>query len=262
MIDEPVELYFGVSMKWVLPLIFCYSAYAHKIEQSYQYWWIKGPNQSSYRYDIAAQADLSLSETLLLGATQFERFNEVDRQIFIGFRKKWNQSTLEFGHRDGGHNQVLAQRESFLTYARSIGTGISLWGTLRAQRFLTNDVHLATLGIEKEWADGLFAVASFTGGQATYTQDTSGLWGSLLKLGKYKEDNWKVWGFLAMGEEGQALASRNQSSPLRVVSYGVGIEEQFKSFELGMQLERSYYQKIQTRFESILIYLNYAWGKR
>ena len=252
-------------MKWLLVLgLLSSSVFAHQIDQSFQYWWIKGPNQSSYRYDLNAQIDLNLSETILIGAAQFERFSEVDRQFFLGYRKKWSQSTLELGHRDGGRNEILAIRDSFLTYAQGVGAGYSLWSTLRAQGFSTNDVHLATLGLEKEWRGGIFALTSFTGGGATYQKvgDTSDVWGSQLRIGKYREDDWKCWGFVAMGEEAQALASLNQSSPLKVVSYGLGAEQYIKSFQVGLLLERSYYQAIQTRFESILIYLNYAWGKR
>ncbi len=252
-------------MKWVILLsLWSFKVMAHKIEQNYQYWWLKGPQQKSFQYNLVAHVDLNLSEALLLGANHFERFQEVERQALLGWRKKWQSSSLDFSYRNGGGNKIIAQEEVSLSYAQAIANGYSMWGTLRSQNFESNDVHLATLGLEKEWVGGIFALASFTGGRATYNKiaDTSDVWGSLLRVGKYREDAWKVWGFLARGEEAQALASLNQSTPLQVVSYGLGSEFSLKKFQLGMQFERSYYKSIQTRFESVLIYLNYAWGKQ
>ena len=252
-------------MKWVMLLaLWTTTALAHKLEQSFQYWWLKGPQKKSFQYNLAGSIDLNLSESLLLGATHFERFQEVDQQVFLGWRKKWLNTTLELSARDGGGNEILSRREAYLTLAHGLSQGYSLWGTLRTQNFKSNDVNLATLGLEKEWSGGIFAVASLTGGRATYHSiaDTADVWGSQLRLGQYREDAWKFWGFIARGEEAQALANLNQSAPLQVVSFGAGAEMTLKKLQLGLQLERSYYRTIQTRFESALLYLNYAWGKQ
>ena len=252
-------------MKWVMILsLWTTSALAHKVEQSYQYWWLKGPQKKSFQYQVAGTIDLNLSESLLLGATHFERFQEEDQQAFLGWRKKWLRTTLELSLREGGGNEILSRREGYVTLAQGLSHGFSVWGTLRTQNFKNNDVNLATLGLEKEWFGGWFAVTSLTAGRATYhaIADTADVWGSQLRFGKYREDAWKLWGFVARGEEAQALASLNQSSPLQVVSFGAGGELSVRKFQLGLQLERSYYRAIQTRFESALLYLTYAWGKQ
>lgn len=240
------------------------NAMAHKVEQSYQYWWLKGPQQKSFQYNLAASLDLNLSESFLIGASHFERFQEVDQQVLLGWRKKWGTTTFEASYRNGGGNEILSQDEANLTLGFALSDGYSIWSSLRSQNFKNNDVYLATIGVEKEWQGGFFAVASLTGGRATYHQiaDTSEVWGTQLRLGKYREDDWKAWGFMARGEEAQALASLNQSAPLQLVSFGAGLEMTFKKYQLGLQLERSYYRAIQTRFESALLYLNYAWGKQ
>lgn len=237
-------------------------AWAHTIESRNQYWWIKGAETSSWRHDLVGEIQLKNSLEILTQLTYFDRFDLYDRQILLGIRKKTEKGVWEFTHTDGGRNKLLAIRDTSLQYGHGLTHGVSIWTGLKAQAFNTNEVHLATLGVEKEWRSGWFALSSINFGNATYFEpsQTSQIWGTQLRLGKQKEDHWKSWLFVARGEEAQALVALRQTRPLQVVSYGLGHEQIFSRFKIMLQLERSYYKAVQNRFESALLSAKWDWG--
>ncbi|MBY0516668.1 MAG: hypothetical protein K2P81_07165 [Bacteriovoracaceae bacterium] len=238
---------------------------ASEINTRYQYWWLKGPEVKSWRQDLAATIDMKSKTSLLIQASHFERFQQVDRIALLGFRHKTESGTWEFTHADGGTNRILAIRDTQLTHYRALVPGLGGWINLRAQGFHTNDVHMLNMGLEKEWAQGWFLIPSMSAGKATYNQPaaTRNIWGSQLRIGRYQEDNWKAWIFGALGEEAQALASLSQTKPLKVKSYGLGVEKNIlNSLRFLIQLERSYYPSINTRFESVMGQLTWNWGQR
>ncbi len=246
-----------------LLLLICGAAQAHEIETRYQYWWLRGPDVKSWRHDMLATVHAYGAHNVLARVTHYERFKEEDQQIMLGWRHKNSRGYWELTHADGGDNKVLAIRDTQLSYGRPMGNGFDVWANAKAQGYDTNYLHMLTLGAGKEWSEGLFAVTSFGGGRATYTQpaDTQDVWGASLRLGKYREDQWKAWLLVAQGEEAQAIVALGQTRALRFVTYGLGAEKHFATtWRAGIALERSYYPTVNTRLESVTANLAWNWG--
>lgn len=250
-------------MRFLILSLFLSSAFAHEISSSYQYWWLKGPNVSSWRGDVAGEVQLDSTWQGLFQATHFERFEEQDQTLKLGARYKKENSYWEFSHTDGGNNKVLAIRETLLTHGRAITSGLGGWLTVRSQGFATSDVNLLTLGLEMEKAPGWFFIPAFTGGKASFHSpaETNNIWALAARLGKYAEGKWKYWLHFARGEEAQALATLNQTKPLGHVNYGAGGEWILSDWTLGLFLERSWYPSVNTRFDSALLTTKWHWGK-
>lgn len=251
-------------MKFFLFFFILSSAFAHELTSRTQYWWLKGPNVKSWRQDFAGSTTLKNGHALLFQGTHFERFHEQDQQALLGWRLRNSRGSWELSHTQGDHNKILAIRETQFTHARALTAGFSGWLTMKALGFHTSDVVLSTLGLEKEWQGGWFLVPSLSLGRATYRTpaDTRDVWGTQLRVGKYREDHWKIWTYVALAEEAQALAVINQARPLKAKTYGAGGELFVAAgTRLGLQLERAYCPAIQTRFESVMAHLIWNWGE-
>jgi hypothetical protein len=247
----------------VILLFLCATARAHEIETRYQYWWLRGPDVKSWRQDVTGSLHVQGPHSVLVRATHFERFREEDQQIMLGWRHKNSQGYWDLTHADGGGNKVLAIRDTQLTHGRPFGHGFDGWINLKAQGYHTNDLHMATVGVDKEWRGGTYLLTSVGAGHATYQApaDTQAVWGASAQLGRYQEDRWKTWLLLAQGEEAQALVALAQTRALRFVTYGAGVEKNLTpALRTGLAVERSYYPAVNTRLESLTAHLAWNWG--
>ena len=252
-------------MRFLLLLVlWSSSASAFELETRYQYWWLKGPEVKSWRHDVLGNIHLQGASSILLRATHFERFKEEDQQVMLGWRHKNSQGHWDLTHADGGGNKVLAIRDTQLTHGRPLGAGFDGWVNLKAQGYRTNDLHMATVGLDKEWQGGTYLLTSVGGGRATYgaPADTQEVWGVSARVGRYQEDRWKTWILLAQGEEAQAIVALGQTRALRFVTYGAGVEKNLTpAWRTGVAVERSYYPAVSTRLESMTAHLAWNWGK-
>jgi hypothetical protein len=246
-----------------LLLLVCGVANATDVETRYQYWWLRGPDVKSWRHDVLGSFQLQGANSVLVRATHFERFKEEDQQIMLGWRHKNSQGYWDLTHADGGGNKVLAIRDTQLTHGRPLGHGFDGWINLKAQGYHTNDLHMATVGLDNEWQGGTYLLTSVGGGRATYgaPANTQDVWGVSARLGRYQEDRWKTWLLGALGEEAQAIVALGQTRALRFVTYGAGIEKNLSpAWRTGLAVERTYYPAVSTRLESITAHLAWNWG--
>ncbi len=248
----------------VLALNWAPNTWAHQMALRHQYWWIKGPDVKSWRQDLLTEWNLNQKQNLILDLSHFERFNFEEQIIRIGWRKITERGYWELTHADGGDNRILAIRDSQLTYGQALQRGISGWLNLKAQGYSTNDLHMLTAGLEKEWQNGFFLIPFISLGRSSFSRpaDTRDVWAAQIKLGTYREGRWKIASFFAIGEEYQALVALNQTTPLKAKTYGLSGDYFIKpTLRIGLLLDRSYYPTINTRFDSAQVLLNYDWGQ-
>ena len=250
----------------VLTLFFVYSgkSWSHQAALRHQYWWLKGPEVKSWRQDLLTEWRVNQKNTLIADASHFERFKFEEKVIRIGWRQQTAKGYWELTHADGGANRILAIRDSQITYGQALTRGLSGWLNLKAQGYSTNDLHMLTTGIEKEWQGGLFVVPFISLGRASFSRpaDTRDVWAAQIKVGTYREGLWKVAAFVAQGEDYQALIALNQTTPLKATTYGISGDYYLNPFlKAGILLERNYYPAINTRFESAQVLLTYDWGR-
>lgn len=239
-------------------------AFAHQIALRHQYWWLKGPDVKSWRQDLLSDWSINQSNILIADASHFERFKFEERVLRLGWRHQTTLGHWEFTHADGEDNRILAIRDSQFTYGQALARGISGWLTVKAQGYSTNELHMITAGLEREWSGGLFVIPFLSLGRATFSRpaDTRDIWAAQVKVGTYREGRWKLAGFLAQGEEYQALVALNQTTPLKATTYGATADYYLNSFlRTTVLLERIDYPAINTRFESAQLMLTYDWGK-
>jgi hypothetical protein len=251
--------------RWaLLSVLWLAGAWAHELETRYQYWWLKGPEVKSWRHDLLGTINLPGPHHLLFGVTHFERFREEDRQILLGWRRKTMSGYWELTHADGGHNKVLAIRDTQLTHGGPLGHGFDGQINLKAQGYDTNDLHMASVGLNKEFPGGSFIYTGLGGGRATFQSpgETQDVWGANVRAGRYQQDNYKWWVMGARGEEAQPLVVLGLTRPLRFVSYGVGGEKNLgTTWRASLDFDRTYYPSVATRMDSVTGRLIWDWGR-